>query len=128
MKSKRVGFGEWKRGACQSYERAIVYRTLKYPPGVRDSNPTLLDQTGPTQKMDVPFVYKGPRKSWEALGDLYEFIWWEVSPKGDKKDMNALGDLLGWNKALISSFYDRALHPIGHASEFAVRSHDLTIL
>ena len=42
--------------------------------------------------------------------------------------MKALGDLLDWNKALISSFWDRAIHPIGQTLKFAVRSRDLIIL
>ena len=88
------------------YERAIVYRTLRYLPGVRDTNPTLLDQTRPTHSLEVPFVYKGPHTSWAALGDQYSFILWESQPKGDRKDVNALGELLDWNKALVSSFYD----------------------
>ena len=102
MKANWAGPGEWNRGTCYYDERATVYRTLKYPPSARDLNPTLLDQTRPTKKLDVPFVYKGPRKSWAALDDLYESVRWKelspslsVPPKGDRKEMNALGDLLG---------------------------------
>ena len=128
MKANWAGPGEWKRGTSYYDEQATVHRTLKYPPSARDLNPTLLDQTRPTRSLDVPFVHKGSHTSWAALGYLYSFIWWDTQPKADKKDINSLGELLAWNKALISSFYDRALHPIGEALKLAVRSRDLIIL
>ena len=78
--------------------------------------------------MDVPFAYKTSHIPWIALGDLYHWVWFGPSAKGDRQDMKVLGVLLDWNKALISSFYDRALHPIGQTLKFAVRSRDLIIL
>ena len=105
----------WIRGTQFDNERAIIYRTLKYPPGARDINPTLLCRTRLTEKVDVPFDYKG-RPNWAALQDLYQAVWWRelglslsVPQKGNKEEIDALGTLLGWNKALIASYYDRAI-------------------
>ena len=53
MKLRWTGPDNWKRGTCHTDERAIVYRTLRYPPDVRDQNPSLLDKTRPTQVLDV---------------------------------------------------------------------------
>ena len=40
-----------------------------------------------------------------------------VPQKGNRDEINALGKLLDWNKSLISSYYDRALHPICPAAK-----------
>ena len=76
-----------------------------------------------TQKEDVPFEYKG-RPNWARLADLYQAVTWEkvgvsltVPQKGNREDINALGNQLKWNKPLISSYYDRALHPICAAAK-----------
>ena len=76
----------------------------------------------------MPFAYQASHIPWIVLGDLYHCVFFGTQTKGDRQDMNVLGDLLDWNEALISSFYDRALHPIGQTLKFAVRSRDLIIL
>ena len=67
--------------------------------------------------------------------DLYQAVGWRkvglsltVPQKGNKEDINALGKLLDWNKSLISSYYDRALHPICPAAKLNARSSDLNLL
>ena len=118
-----VGSEGLKRGTGFDNERAMAYRTLQYPRGARDINPTLLCRTRLTDQCDFPFGYKG-RPHLASLQDLYHAVWWKklglsltVPQKGNKEEIDALGKLLDWNKPLISSYYDRALHPISPAAK-----------
>ena len=85
-----------------------------------------LDRVRPTQVLDVPMAYETLDISWSALSELYDLVFKRQPPVG-RHAATALSEMLKWNKPLVSSFWDRAKHPVGQTLTLPMRSHDLTI-
>ena len=48
---------------------------------------------------------------WQALGQLYDFVFHQKNPI-ERNAVGTLGEMLKWNKPLISSLWDRAKRPV----------------
>ena len=70
-------------------------------------------------------TYETSDIDWHFLGQLYHYAF-HNKPPIDKNAVWTLGDMLRWNKPLISSWWDRAKHPVDQTLTGA--SNDLLML